>query len=74
MTHLCRFEAYSVQFRGRDVRRIERKLLQVATGITTFAAEEEAEFKEVDVATWELKSRHQEQPVQPTAAPGDVAT
>ena len=46
---------------------IERKLLQVAIGITTFAAEEGAEFKEVDVATWELKSRHHEQPVQPTA-------
>ena len=41
---------------------------------TTYAAEEGAEVKEVDVATWELKSRHQEQPVQPTAAPGDVAT
>ena len=42
--------------------------MQVATGITTFTAEEGAEFKEVDVATWELKSRHHEQPLQPTAA------
>ena len=66
--------AYSVQFRGRDVRKIERKLLQVATVITIFATGEGAEFKEVDVATWELKSRHHEQPVQPTAVPGDVAT
>ena len=48
--------------------------MQVATGITTFAAEEGAEFKEVDVATWELKPRHHEQPMQPTAAQGDVAT
>ena len=48
--------------------------MQVATGITTFAVEEGAEFEEVDVATWELKSRHQEQPVQPTAAQSDVAT
>ena len=48
--------------------------MQVATGITTFTAEEGAEVKEVNVATWELKSRHHEQPVQPTAAPGDVAT
>ena len=48
--------------------------MQVATRTTTFTAEEGAEFKEVDVATWELKSRHHEQPVQPTAAPGDVAT
>ena len=37
--------------RGRDVRKIGRKLMQVATGITTFAAEEGAEFKEIDVAT-----------------------
>ena len=48
--------------------------MQVATGSTTFAAEEGAEFKKVDVATWELKSRHHEQPVQPTAAPVDVVT
>ena len=48
--------------------------MQVATITITFTAEEEAEVKEVDVATWELKSRHHEQPVQPTAAPGDVAT
>ena len=48
--------------------------MQVETGITTFTAEEGSEFKEVDVATWELKSRHHEQSVQPTAAPGDVAT
>ena len=48
--------------------------MQVATGITTVTAKEGAEFKEVDVATWELKSRQHEQPVQPTAAPGDVAT
>ena len=48
--------------------------MQVATITTTFTAEEGTEFKEVDVATWELKSRHHEQPVQPTAAPGDVAT
>ena len=48
--------------------------MQVATGITTFTAEEGAEVKEVDVATRELKSRHHEQPVQPIAAPGDVAT
>ena len=47
--------------------------MQVATGTTTLAAEEGAEVKEVDVATWELKSRHQEEPVQPIAAPGDVA-
>ena len=32
------------------------------------AAEEGAEIKKVDVATWELKSRHQDQPVQPAAA------
>ena len=49
-------------------------MLQVATIITTYAAEEGAEFKEDDVATWELKSRHQEKPVQPTAAQDDVAT
>ena len=48
--------------------------MQDGTGITTYAAEEVAGFKEVDVATWEIKSRHHEQPVQPTAAPGDVAT
>ena len=48
--------------------------MQVAIGITTFTTEEGVEVKEVDVATWELKSRHHEQPVQPTAAPGDVAT
>ena len=42
--------------------------MQVAAGITTHAAEEEAENKESDVATSELKSRHHEQPVQPTAA------
>ena len=49
-------------------------MLQVATVITTYAAEEGAEFKGDDVATWELKSRHQEKPVQPTAAQDDVAT
>ena len=48
--------------------------MQVASEITTFAAEGGAEIKKVDVATWELKSRHHEQPGQPTAAPGDVAT
>ena len=32
------------------------------------AAEEGAEIKEVDVATWDLKSRHHEQPVQLVAA------
>ena len=48
--------------------------MQDASVITTYAAEEGAEFKEDDVATWELKSRHQEQPVQPTAAQADVAT
>ena len=48
--------------------------MQVATVITTYAAEERAEFKGDDVATWELKSRHQEKPVQPTAAQDDVAT
>ena len=42
--------------------------MQVAAGITTHAAEEEAEIKESDVATSELNSRHHEQPVQPTAA------
>ena len=34
----------------------------------------EQKVKEVDVATWELKSRHHEEPVQPTAALGDVTT
>ena len=48
--------------------------MQDGTGITTYAAKEGAEFKEVDVATWELKSRHHEQPVQPAAAEADVAT
>ena len=48
--------------------------MQVAARITTCAAEEEAEGKESDVATRELKSRHHEQSVQPTAAPVDVAT
>ena len=50
-THGCRFEAYTVQFRGQDIRKIEKKLMQDRTGITTYAAEEGAEFKEFDVAT-----------------------
>ena len=59
---------------GRDFKEIEGKLTQVAARITIYAAEEEAEIKESDVATSEMKSRHHEQPVQPTAAPVDVAT
>ena len=42
--------------------------MQIVTGRKAEAAEEGAKIKEVDVATWELKSRHQEQPVQPAAA------
>ena len=42
--------------------------MQFMTGSKAEAAEEGAEIEEVDVATWELKSRHQEQPVQPAAA------
>ena len=48
--------------------------MQFMTGSKAEAAEEGAEIKKVDVATWELKSRHQDQPVQPAAAEDDVAT
>ena len=49
-------------------RKLKKQMQQVATGITTYAAEEEAEIKESDVAIENLKSRHHKQPVQPTAA------
>ena len=48
--------------------------MQFMTGSKAEAAEEGAEIKKVDVATWELKSRHQDQPVQSAAAEDDVAT
>ena len=40
--------------------KIERKMMQVMTGSKAEATEEGAEMQEDDVATWELKSRHQE--------------
>ena len=48
--------------------KIEGKVMQLVARSKAEAAEEGAEIKEVDVATWKLKSRHQEQPVQPAAA------
>ena len=48
--------------------KIEGKVMQFMTGSKAEAAEEGAEIKKVDVATWELKSRHQDQPVQPATA------
>ena len=47
--------------------KIEGKMMQGMTGSKSEATEEGAEMQEDDVATWELKSRHQEQPVQPPA-------
>ena len=44
--------------------------MQVATITTTFTAEEEAEVKEVDVATCELKSRHHDQQLKSAACLG----
>ena len=38
--------------------------MQFMTGSKAEAVEEGAEIKKVDVATWELKSRHQEQQVR----------
>ena len=54
--------------------KIEGKMMQFMTGSKAEATEEGAEMQEDDVATLELKSRHQEQPVQPPAAEADVAT
>ena len=54
--------------------KIEGKVMQLVARSKAEAAEEGAEIKEVDVATWKLKSRHQEQPVQPAAAEDDVVT
>ena len=48
--------------------KIEGKMMQFMTGSKAEATEEGAEIKKVDVATWELKSRHQDKPVQPAAA------
>ena len=48
--------------------KIEGNVMQFMTGSKAEATEEGAEIKEVDVATWKLKSRHQDQPVQPAAA------
>ena len=47
--------------------KIEGKMMQVMTGSKAEATEEGAEMQKDDVATWELKSRHQEKPVQPPA-------
>ena len=47
--------------------KIEGKMMQGMTGSKSEATKEGAEMQEDDVATWELKSRHQEQPVQPPA-------
>ena len=47
--------------------KIAGKMMQVMTGSKAEATEEGAEMQEDDVATWELKSRHQERPVQPQA-------
>ena len=47
--------------------KIEGKMMQGMTGSKSEATEEGAEMQEDDVATCELKSRHQEQPVQPPA-------
>ena len=35
----------TVQFGGRDIKKIEGNLMQAATGITVYAAEEGAEIK-----------------------------
>ena len=48
--------------------KIEGKMMQFMTGSKAEATEEGAKMQEDDVATWELKSRHQKQPVQPAAA------
>ena len=48
--------------------KIEGKMMQLMTGSKAEATEEGAEIKKVDVATWKLKSQHQEQPVQTAAA------